>query len=99
MSVNTRCPTCEQFVWSFETHHECPPEWDVRDSDDSDDDWGVVREIDEAAAAEKFADSCDSDAGEGPRERKVLVRAKGSAEVKRFEITFEHAINYSAAEE
>lgn len=95
MSAN--CPTCGEFTLSPQ-YHRCPPEWEARDDEGNDDDWEVVRARDADDAAAKFAEESDSDS-DGPRERTVLVREKGSEDVKRFAITFEYSVDYYANEE
>jgi hypothetical protein len=93
------CPTCGKSTYFSGNSHRCPPQWEVRDADDCDDsDWEVVREIDAEDAAREYAQRSDSDGGEGPHERIVLVRELGSTETKRFEITFDYSIDYYAHE-
>lgn len=95
--MSHNCPTCGNFTLSPE-YHRCPPEWEVRDADDCDDtDWEIVRGSDEDEAATKYAEESDNH-GDGPRERVVLVRAPGTTEAKRFEITFDYSIDYYATE-
>lgn len=92
------CTTCGQYMF-FPDRHSCHPEWEVRDPDRSDDDeWEIVRAMDDEDAAAKFAEECDSEGGEGPRERKVIVREKGATEAKTFAITFEYSVDYSTNE-
>jgi hypothetical protein len=93
------CATCGRYE-GLSKYHACPPEWEVRDAVDcDDDDWQIVREHDEEDAAAKYAEDCDDNGGEGPHERTVLVRAPGSSEVKRFVITFDYSVDYNAFEE
>jgi hypothetical protein len=92
------CKTCGKYML-YPERHTCPPEWEVRDADDCDDsDWETVREFDEEDAATKYAEDCDDNGGEGPHERTVLVRKPGASEVKRFAITFDYSVDYSARE-
>lgn len=90
------CQDCGNYMFSF---HRCPPEWEARDADDCDDeDWEIVREHDAEDAARKYAEDSDDNGGEGPHERNVLVRKKGSTDVTRFEITFDYSVDYYAKE-
>lgn len=90
------CATCKAYM-VFPERHTCPPEWEVRDADDCNDlDWEIVREHDEEEAATKYAEESDSNGGEGPHERAVLVRKPGGTDVKRFEITFDYSVDYRA---
>jgi hypothetical protein len=93
----TTCATCGHFTLSPK-YHTCPPEWEARDADDCDDDWEVIRAPDADDAATKYAEECDDGSGEGAHERTVLVRAIGSTDVKRFEITFDYSVDYYATE-
>jgi hypothetical protein len=92
------CSECGAYALTL-AYHRCPPAWQVRDADDCDDDDIVTIKAHEAdEAAEKYAKQSDSDGGEGPNERTVLVRKAGE-EWQRFKITFDYSIDYYANEE
>jgi hypothetical protein len=95
--MSNDCQKCGAFMISPKWH-SCPPEWEVRDADDCDDeDWQTYHAHEASDAAEKYAEDSDNN-GDGPRESVVLVRKPGTTDVKRFEITFEYAIDYCATE-
>lgn len=98
------CPKCGRWLFGPDrTTHRCPPEWEARIPDFHCDDWVTVRgATDDEAAAESLAEQCDGEGsllgnGEGWL---VEVRKPGDeASLRRFRVTAEVSVNYSASEE
>jgi hypothetical protein len=87
------CPKCNELDLGIR-EHTCPP---IFECSDGDDDWRECRARNHEDAAEKIAEEWD-DHGDGPSERTIYVRKQGMIAMKKFNVTFEYSINYSADE-
>jgi hypothetical protein len=80
--------------------HVCPPKYEVLDAD-NDSEWHdarVVHAFDYDDAACKYAEIRDRADAEGATERDLLVRRQGETTHRKFWVSFEYTINYSAHE-
>lgn len=94
------CPKCHEFM-VIPDRHKCPPIFEVRRDEDGDE-WEAIRAFDHESAAKKWGqwDDCESadySIANG-NEATVLVREVGSEDVKRFVVSGESTIVYSARE-
>ncbi|MBB5414062.1 hypothetical protein [Paraburkholderia atlantica] len=93
------CTKCGEYMF-FPERHTCSPKWEVIDADEcGENDWKTIHALDGEDAAAKYAEQRDDRNGEGPRERTVIVREPGASDEKRFSITFEYSVDYSAQEQ
>lgn len=102
MSDADRCPTCREWLFSFERRdHTCKPEWLASDADDGPwdpADASTVRGRDAEEAAEAFAEKCD-DEGDVIRAGSIdvfVAPVDKPNEVERWRVTAEAVVNYSA---
>jgi hypothetical protein len=99
------CDTCGRYMLYPDTHH-CPPQWQIWKDDNGDASGPEDAKYsttayghDEGGAAETAAEYFDGRYGEGPHSHVVFVRKAGTTDTaKRFDVTFEYSVDYSAKE-
>jgi len=94
MSDLMDCETCGAFT-VYRRSHKCPPVWLVRYHDYAADDATEIYAHEAEEAAEKFIDESETD---GCMEPDDVIVSRDGYEDKRFSVTGEYSVTWSARE-
>ncbi len=97
-----RCGICKEFIFSYESKpHKCDPLWLCGIEDEEDDYCYEVHAFDAEEAAAKIAEDKDPDWDYSFLKSggvKVNIKNPKTGKIKKFYVSAEHDIHYSASE-